>query len=53
MAILELLIGAVFGAVVGFVTGVFVYRNNSKDISPIADKVDVIYDKVEELAEKL
>lgn len=38
---------AVVSAIVGFVAGVFVYRNNTKEISKIADKVDELYDKIE------
>ena len=35
----------IIGLVIGFVAGIFVYRNNAKRISPIADKVDEKFDE--------
>lgn len=53
MAIFELVIGAV----IGFIIGVFVYRNNVDVISPLAKIIDAKYDileaKIEELTKKL
>lgn len=38
--------------VIGAVIGIFVYRNNIKPISKVADKVDEVWDKVEEKIDK-
>ncbi len=48
------IVSHVLVAVIGFVIGVFVYRNNVKDADPIASKVDKKWDeyvkpKLEEL----
>lgn len=37
---------------VGAVTGIFFYRNNEKDIDPIADKVDKVHDTVKREVKK-
>jgi hypothetical protein len=50
---MDVIIAFLSGVIVGAVVMLFVYRNNKKDISPVADKVDGLYDKVEDLAEKL
>jgi len=49
---MEIVITFLIGSVVGFVAGVFVYRNNEKKISEVADKVDGIADKVEKRLDK-
>ena len=33
--------------VIGAVVGIFVYRNNTKAIGAVADKVDAIYDSLD------
>jgi len=38
--------------VAGAVTGIFFYRNNEKQIDPIADQVDEIHDTVKEKVKK-
>ena len=50
---MDVIIAFLAGAIVGAVVMLFVYRNNKKDIGPVADKVDGLYDKVEDMAEKL
>lgn len=47
-----MLTGVLIGLVVGFLAGVFVYRNNTKKLAAIADKVDLVYDKVESKIEE-
>jgi len=42
------MVGFLAGVIVGFVAGIFVYRNNAKVIAKIADKVDVLHDKAKE-----
>lgn len=37
----------VVGAIAGFVTGVFVYRNNEVLIDPVASEIDEQWDKYE------
>ena len=49
MAILELVIGGI----IGFIAGVFVYRNNVDVISPIAAKLDIEFKKLEAKIEEL
>ena len=36
----------IIGGVIGAVVGIFVYRNNEKKLDKIADKIDVLYDKI-------
>ena len=48
-----MIIYIIAAAVVGFIAGVFVYRNNVDVISPIADKLDVKFDKLELKIEEL
>jgi len=43
----------IVAAVIGFFVGVFVYRNNVDVISPIADKFDTKFDKLELKIEEL
>ena len=50
---MDIILAFISGLVIGGIAMLFVYRNNKKDISPIADKVDNLYDKVEELTNKL
>lgn len=38
--------------IIGAVIGIFVYRNNTKPIRKVADKVDKVWDDVEEKIEK-
>jgi tetrahydromethanopterin S-methyltransferase subunit C len=38
----------VIAAVIGAVVGIFFYRNNTKDVSKIADKVDKVWDDAKE-----
>lgn len=40
------------GAVIGGVSSVFVYRNNKKEVDIYADKVDEIYEMLEESVKK-
>ena len=40
------------GVVIGSVGSVFVYRNNKTEVDKYAEKVDDLYDKVEEAIEK-
>lgn len=51
------LFGYIIVAVVGFVIGIFVYRNNVNLFAPIAEKIDAKYDrleaKIDELKRKL
>ena len=44
---LELVAAGVVGAIIGFLVGVFVYRNNTNLLSPIADKIDKLSDDME------
>lgn len=37
----------IIGVVIGFIIGIFVYRNNQVKLGKLADKVDDIYDKIE------
>lgn len=41
------MIDLIASAVVGFVIGIFVYRNNVNQFSPFADKIDDRYDDLE------
>lgn len=43
---MNFLTGLLIGAVVGAVAGIFIYRNNTKAISKVADKVDTVADVV-------
>ena len=38
--------------IIGAIIGIFVYRNNTKPISDVADKVDKVWDDVEEKLDK-
>lgn len=43
----------IIAAVIGFILGILVYRNNVDVISPIADKFDTKFDKLELKIEEL
>lgn len=43
----------IVGAIVSAVATVFIYRNNVKDIGPLADKVDKLYDDLEKKIEEV
>lgn len=43
----------VIGAVIGFVVGALVYRNNTSLFEPYAEKIDNLADLVNELKDKL
>lgn len=43
---MDLVYGLLIGGVVGFIVAVFVYRNNAKQISKVADKVDQLVEVV-------
>ncbi|WP_424493877.1 hypothetical protein [Salinimicrobium sp. GXAS 041] len=47
------IIGLLIAAVVGFIIGVFVYRNNVDLFAPIASKIDAKFDKLELKFEEL
>jgi hypothetical protein len=51
MSVLEGILLLAVTHVGAFVAGVFVYRNNKKEFGKYADKVDDLYDKVEDLIE--
>ena len=48
---MDVVLGVLSGAIIGAVVMVFVYRNNAKLIGKYADRVDEVYDKLEELKE--
>lgn len=47
VSILALILSIIASASIGFIAGVFVYRNNTRILGGIADKVDTIKDTVE------
>lgn len=49
---MDIIIAFLVGGIIGAVAGIFVYRNNTKTIGKVADGIDVIYDKVEDLVDK-
>lgn len=53
MEVLSLAIAVIAGGIVGFIVGVFVYRNNEKIFSPIADRLDVHEDNVQDMIKEL
>lgn len=48
-----MIINLVIGAVIGFVAGWLVTRNNKSIFEPLAQKIDGLVDKVKELEDKL
>lgn len=48
-----MILGILIGLVIGFVAGVFVFRNNTALIEPFAEKIDELTDEVKELKSKL
>jgi gas vesicle protein len=44
---IEFLAGIALGLIAGGIIGIFFYRNNTKAIAPIAEKVDTIKDSVD------
>ena len=45
------MLGFILGLLVGGIAAIFVYRNNQAKISKYADKIDELYDKLNEKKE--
>lgn len=48
-----MILGILIGLVIGFVAGVFVFRNNIPLFEPFAEKIDELTDEVKSLKSKL
>lgn len=44
----DFITGLAVGGGIGIIAGIFIYRNNKVKLSKYADKVDELYDKLED-----